>query len=141
MADNQNSNPEPNQQDQDKTKPDRKTYQAEYYEKNKEQLKAKRKATRLERHKERLATDPEYQKKYAEYNEKRRASRKERLATDPEYQKHTRESYMTRHRRRMETDPEYRLRYQENTDRQNERRRRLREEAKQRAEDKPPADE
>lgn len=101
---------------------DRKEYLAEYYRKNKERIKEQRKAVRASRHKERLATDPEYQKKHAEYNEKRRISRKERMVNDPEYARHVREQQMRRHRERMATDPEYRRKHEENELRQNERR-------------------
>jgi hypothetical protein len=77
-----------------------------------------------------MATDPEYQKKHAEYNKRRGAVRTERRANDPEYLQHTNEAARKRHKERIATDPEYRRKYEENTERQNERRKRLREQAK-----------
>jgi len=103
--------------------PNRKEYNAQYYQKNKKAIAERRKAKRLAQReevnaaeRERLATDPAAHQQRLETNRKMRKNRKERIATDPNEQiKHNDRNALRRqkHAERLATDPEYRAQREE----------------------------
>jgi len=97
---------------------DRTEYQAKYYEENKAEISARRKAKRQANQeeisaaeRERYATDPAIREQRLKINAKGRQTQKERIATDPEAKKRHEEQLAKRrqkHQERLANDPEYR---------------------------------
>jgi len=102
---------------------DRTEYQAKYYEENKAEISARRKAKRqanqeeisaIER--ERYATDPAIREQRLKINAKGRQTHKERITNDPEAKKRHEEQLAKRrqkHQERLANDPEYRQQREE----------------------------
>ena len=109
-----NDKTSPNETPANIKKQKRNEYMAKYYAENKEEISARRKATRLARNttdRNRYATDPAAREQRLKANAKGRQTKKERLATDPAAQKRHEEQLAARrerHKERLATDPEYR---------------------------------
>ena len=90
---------------------------AQYYTENKEEITARRKASRIARREERnaadreaYATDPAVREKRLQIAAKARQTYKEKLATDPSVQKKHEERLKKRrerHKERLAKDPNY----------------------------------
>jgi len=116
---------------------DRKTYMAQYYADNKDEISARRKAARLERKneinaaaKEKYATDPAVREQKIKSVANRRQANKERIATNPEAKKQHEEQLAKRRQRyqeRLATDPAYRQKRKDFAAVQRERRKQKRE--------------
>ena len=132
-----NENKIPNNTPETPKNQDRKTYMAQYYADNKDEISARRKAARLERKneinaaaKEKYATDHTVREQKIKSVANRRQANRERIAVDPIAKKQHEERLAKRrqrHKERLTTDPAYRQKREYATAAQRERRKQKRE--------------